>query len=94
MAPQASGSSSVMNRVFTAGMALTAATVAVTGVFIAKIVHSAAAPAPSTSTGSNSGFGDDNGGTTDPNSQGGFFGGGQVGAPQQNQAPVGGSNGS
>lgn len=76
----------VLNRAYAAGAALTAGTVAITGIFVAKIAHSYAA---THSGGSVTNQGSDQGGTND-----GTGNGGQLSVPQQNQAPVGGTNGS
>jgi hypothetical protein len=85
--PRRRGATSVLNRAFAAGAGLVLGTVALTGVFIAKIANSYAAT-HSGGTPTN-GRTDDSGGVG-----GGGVGGGQVSVPQQNQAPVGGSNGS
>ena len=83
--PRRRGATSVLNRAFAAGAGLVVGTVAVTGVFIAKIANSYAA--------THSG-GTATTGRTDDDSGGVDNGGGQVSVPQQNQPPVGGSNGS
>jgi hypothetical protein len=83
--PPPRGRSPVLNRALVACSALVAGTVALTGVFVAKIANSyAATHSGNTAT---SGRNDDDGGSTS-------VGGGQVSVPQQNQPPVGGSNGS
>jgi len=91
-----SGSGGVLNRAVAASTALVVGAVAVTGVFVAKIARSYAAP------GSNSG----NTGSVDQQGNqsgddGNFFGGtggtggsGSVSQPQQNQQPAGSSHGS
>lgn len=85
--PRRRGATSVLNRAFAAGAGLVLGTVALTGVFIAKIANSYAA--------THSGGTATNGRTEDDSGVGGGGdGGGQVSVPQQNQAPVGGSNGS
>ena len=76
----------VLNRAFAAGAGLTAAIVAITGVFIAHISSSFAASHSSTSSNSST-SGTDNG-------TGQISGGGQLSGPRQNQGSVGGSHGS
>ena len=79
------GSTRVLDRAFAAGAALSVAAVAMTGVFVAKIASSYAATKHRNSVVT----GTDQGGVTY-----GGDDGGQVSVPQQNQQPVGGSNGS
>jgi hypothetical protein len=78
------GANPVLNRAFAAGATLVVGTVAVTGIFVAKIANSYAAThsGGTTTTGRTDGGG------------GSGVGGGQVSVPQPNQAPIGGSNGS
>ena len=85
----------VLKRAYTVAALLCAGTVALTGVFITRISNAYAAahrPAVSSDTGETSGGA---GGTLggQPN-QLPAGSGGQVSVPQQNQAPVGRSNGS
>jgi hypothetical protein len=84
--PGGRNSNSVLNRAFAAGAALVVGTVALTGIFVAKIANSYRA--------SHSGGSGTSQGTNEGDSGGGTSGGGQVSVPQQNQAPVGGSYGS
>jgi len=86
--PRGRGATSVLNRAFAAGAGLVVGTVALTRVFIAKIANSYAAT-HSGGTATNGRTQDDSGGVGN-----GGAGGGQVSVPQQNQPPVGGSNGS
>lgn len=82
-----SGANRVLDRAFAAGATLSVGAVAITGLFVAKIAHSYAAahnPAATTTQG---------GGLTSPQLPG-YGSGGQVSVPQQNAAPIGGSNGS
>jgi len=79
------GSTRVLDRAFAAGATLSLAAVAITGVFVAKIVSSY----ESTTHRNSAVTGTDQGGVTY-----GGDDGGQVSVPQQNQQPVGGSNGS
>ena len=77
----------ILGRAMAASSALVVAAVAVTGVFVAKIVSSSAATTTagtSTTSTNNTGL----------NSGSDATGGGQLTAPQQNQAPVSGSHGS
>ena len=84
--PGGRGGNTVLNRAFAFAAALTVGTVAITGIFVAKIAKSYAAT-HSGGSGTNQGTGQ---GSTD----GGTGNGAQLSVPQQNQAPVGGSNGS
>lgn len=84
--PGGRSASRLLNRAFAAGAALAVGTVAITGIFVAKIANSYAA---THSGGSTTNQGTDQGRTDDGTSNGG-----QLSVPQQNQAPVGGSNGS
>jgi len=78
----------VLNRAMAASAALVVGAVAVTGVFVAKIARSYAAPGSTVSGGT----GDQN----SPFSDDGSFGdqGSQLGQPQLYQPPVGSSHGS
>ena len=80
--PAPRSSNKVLNRAFALGAALVTGVVAVTGVFVAKIADSYAAGHTSTSV------------TNQDSDSGDGTDGGQVSVPQQNQAPLGGSNGS
>lgn len=83
-----SGANRVLDRAFAAGATLSVGAVAITGLFVAKIAQSYAAahnPATTTTT--------QGGGLTSPQLPG-YGSGGQVSVPQQNSAPIGGSNGS
>lgn len=86
--PTGRSGNKVLNRAYAAGAALAVGTVAITGIFVAKIANSYAATHSGGSGGSATNQGTDNGSTD------GTSGGGQVSVPQQSQSPVGGSNGS
>lgn len=87
------GANKILDRAFAAGAALSVGVVAVTGIFVAKIVHSYAATHRDTTV-----SGTDQGGRTGDSSTGsgsdGGDGAGQLSVPQPNQQPAGGSNGS
>ena len=76
------GGNRVLNRAFAAGVALVTGVGILTAVFVAKIADSSAAGHPASSVRNENEPGDDSGG------------GVQVTVPQQNQPPIGGSNGS
>ena len=83
--PERRTGNTVLGRAFAAGAALVAGAVAITGIFVAKIAHSYAATHSRTAV--------TNRGDENP-SVGGGSGGDRLSVPQQNQAPLGGSNGS
>lgn len=83
--PAGRSGNKVLNRALAAGAALVVGTVAMTGIFVAKIANSYAA---THSGGSTSNQNTDNAGTD------GTGDGGQVSVPQQNQSSLGGTNGS
>lgn len=82
-----SGANRVLDRAFAAGATLSVGAVAITGIFVAKIAQSYAAAHNSAGTTTTQG------GLNSPQLPG-YNSGGQVSVPQQNQAPIGGSNGS
>ncbi len=86
--PTRPGTNSVLSRAFAASAGLCVATALATGFFITKIVHASAAPS---TTGTATGTGNFQSGSGLDDSGNGAA---QLSVPQQNQQPLGSSNGS